>query len=84
MYLGIIGDIDAYSDRFTGSKLRGEKRPPQLFLKIEKKCTDFGKKCPDSVDLWAELSIRNVVLRISGRKNSKIFPYWASFSCDFD
>ena len=36
------------------------------------------------VHLWVRFSIQNVVLRVSGRKNSKIFPCGVSFSCVFD
>ena len=54
------------------------------FLKIEKKCPDFGKKGLDCVYLWVKFSTQNVVLRVSKKKNSKVFSCAASFSCVFD
>ena len=36
-----------------------------------KKCSDFGKKGPDCVHLRVKLSIQNVVLRVSRRKNTQ-------------
>ena len=52
---------------------------PYPFLKIEKKSRDFRKKGPNCVHPWVESSIQNVVLRVSRRKSSKIFPCWAFF-----
>ena len=49
-------------------------RPPLPFFENRKKHPDFGKEGPDSVHLWVKYSIQNVVLRVSRRKNSKIFP----------
>ena len=46
---------------------KGE-RPLLPFFKNHKKCHS------DSVHLWVKISIQNVVLRVSRRKNSKIFP----------
>ena len=62
----------------------GEGRLPLPFLKIEKNCPDFGTKGPDCAHHWVKFSIQNVVLRVSRRKISKMFPYRASFSCVFD
>ena len=47
---------------------------PCPFLKIEKKCPDFGIKGPNYVHPWVKSSIQNVVLRVSRRKSSEIFP----------
>ena len=57
---------------------------PCPFLKIEKKCPDFGKKGPNCVHPWLYSSIPNVVLRVSRRKSSKIFPCRTFFSYVFD
>ena len=46
---------------------------PCLFLKIEKKNPDFGRKDPDCVHLQVKFAIQNVVLRVSRRKSSKYF-----------
>ena len=61
--------------------MRGEASSA-LFL--ERKCPVFGKKNPHEANPWVKLSIQNVVLRVSRRKRSKMFPYGASFSCVFD
>ena len=49
------------------------------FLKIEKKCPDFGKKGPYCVHPWVEYAIQNIVLRVSRRKSSKMFPWGVFF-----
>ena len=82
--LGIFWDIDEYSFTLTGAQLGKEGRPLFPFLKIEKKCPDFWKKSPDFAHLSVKLSIQNVALRASRRKNSKMFPCGASFSGVFD
>ena len=38
---------------------------------------------PDCVYHWVKCFIQNVVLRVSSRKNFKMFPYEAFFSCVF-
>ena len=64
---------------------RGERGGlPSPFFENRKKCPDFWKKGPDCVYLWVKFSIQNVVLRVSRRKNSKMFPCGASFSGVFD
>ena len=55
------------------------KTYPKSF--VEKKCSDFGKKGPDCVNPWVESLIQNVVLRVSRRKSSEIFPV---MPCAFD
>ena len=59
---------------------RATKRDTLLpFFENRKKCPDFAEKGPDSVHLWVKYSIQTVVLRVSGRKKSKIFtagPYF--------
>ena len=57
---------------------------PCPFLKIEKKCADFGNKGPYCLHLRVESFIQNVVLRVSRRKSSKIFPCGTVFSFIFD
>ena len=49
-------------------------------FKNRKKCLDFGKKGPDCAHHWVKSSIQNVVLRVSGRKKSKMFICGTSFS----
>ena len=46
---------------------------PGLF-ENRKRCPDFGKKDLDCVYLWVKFPIQNIVLRLSGRKNFKMFP----------
>ena len=53
--------------------------PPLPFLKNRKKCP--WKKSPDCVHLWVKFCIRNVVLTVSWRKNSKIFLSRVFLSC---
>ena len=78
-----VRDIDAYSATLTGAPLGQEGRPLLHYLKT-KKCPDFGKKGPDSINHWVKFSIQNVVLRVSRRKNSKMFLCGNCFSCVFD
>ena len=54
---------------------------PCSFLKV-KRSADFGKKVL-IVSVW-KISIQNVVLIISMRKNSKMFPGSVFFSCVFE
>ena len=59
----------------AGGQLGGEgRRPPLPFFEIPKKCPDFRKKIPDCVHPLVKFTIQNVVLRVSQRKNFKIFP----------
>ena len=48
----------------------------------KKKCPHFGKKGPNCVHPCVESSIQKVILRVSRRKSSKIFPCF--FSGTFD
>ena len=69
-YLCIFRYVNAYSATITSAQLvRREEAFPALLEN-----PDAGKKDPDCVHLWVKFSIQNVVLRVSGRKNSKIFP----------
>ena len=43
-YSGILIEIQSH---FHALNLEGKGRPLLFFLKIEKKCPDFGKKGPD-------------------------------------
>ena len=56
----------------------GEEASPNFF-ENQKKCLVFGKKGPDCLHPWLKFSIQNVVLRLSRRKNSKMFPREAFF-----
>ena len=61
---------------------RGNASSPFSFFenwKNWKKFPGFSKKGPDCVHLWVKFSIQNVLLRVSRRENSKMFPYRASF-----
>ena len=68
----------------TGMQLGGREETSPALFENQKTCPDFGKKGPGCVHLWVKFSIQNVVLRISRRKISKMFPCGASFSCIFD
>ena len=61
----------AFSKRATRWRAGGF---PILFSENRKSCPDFGKKGANSVHLWVKYSIQNVNVRVSKRKNSKIFP----------
>ena len=52
---------------------------PCRFSKIEEIALILEKKSHDCVHLWVKFSIENIVLRVSRRKNSKIFPCGAFF-----
>ena len=68
-YLDLFKDISVYSPTLTDAKLGREGRPP----------------CPSDCDrLWVQFFIKNVVSRVSRRKNPKMFPCGPSFSCVFD
>ena len=49
-----------------------EGRPTLLFLKI-RKVSWIYKNGPGCVHFWVKFSVQNVVLRVSTRKNTKIF-----------
>ena len=70
-----------HNRRTTKRRGRGGRggRPPLPFFENRKKCPDFGKKGPNCVHPWVESSIQNVVLGVSRRKSSKIFPCRAFF-----
>ena len=52
-------------------------------MKIEKWCPNFRKKVSDCVNFWITFSIQNIVLRVSRRKHSTIFPCVTLFPCLF-
>ena len=57
--------------------IRGRRsggRHPLPFFENQKKCPDFAKKGPNCVHPQVKFIIQNVILRVSRRKNSKIFP----------
>ena len=47
----------------------------------QKKYPDLGKKGPDFVHLLVKFFVQNVILRVTTRKNSKMFHCGAFFSC---
>ena len=49
-----------------------------------KKALVLGKKSRGCVHLWVKFCIQNIVLGVSRRKNSKIFPCGAFYSCVFN
>ena len=57
----------------------GEASPAPFWK--SRKSTLILKK---SVHPWITLSIQNVVLRVTRRKSSQIFPYGTFFSCVFN
>ena len=64
-------------------RLERTKISPAVFRKSTE-VSWFYKKGPDCAHPWVKFSIQNVVLRISRRKNSKLFPCGAFFSWNFD
>ena len=54
------------------------------FFKIKKIALILEKKGPNCIHPWIKSSIQNVVLRLSRRKSSRIFPCEAFFSCVFE
>ena len=65
------------TDNLGGSRII--RRPPLPFFENWQKVPWFCKKCPDSVLPSVKFSIQNVVLRVSMKRNSKIFPCGAFF-----
>ena len=56
------------------------RRPPLLFFENRKKVPWFWKKKgPYCVHPWVEYAIQNIVLRVSRRKSSKMFPWGVFF-----
>ena len=84
--LDICSDTDVYLAifRVTVVQLGGRGATPPAVFENRKKCPDFWKKGLDCVYTWVKFSIQNVVLRVSRRKNSKMFPCGASFSIVID
>ena len=70
----------------------GRGEAPTALFEIEKSVLVMGKKVlvlgrkvlVGCVHFWVKFSIQNVVLRVSSRKISEMFPCRASFSCAFD
>ena len=77
-YLGMFrGILMRIQPRSQPCNQRGDGRPTLLFSK-SKKSPDFGNKVLDYVHL--NFLIQNVVLRVSRRNASKMFPCGPSFS----
>ena len=81
-YSGILMHIQPHSQ--ASSQGGGGSGFPCPFLKMEKSVLILEENCPDCVHLWVKFSIQNAVFRVSKKKNSKMFPYGAFFSCVFD
>ena len=70
----------------------GRGEAPTVLFEIEKSVLVMGRKVlvlgrkvlVGCVHFWVKFSIQNVVLRVSSRKISEMFPCRASFSCAFD
>ena len=70
----------------------GRGEAPTALFEIEKSVLVMGRKVlvlgrkvlVGCVHFWVKFSIQNVVLRVSSRKVSEMFPCRASFSCAFD
>ena len=77
VYLVILWQLVIQSRRATGGG--GVGRHPLPFFENRKHWSDFGKKGPDCVHLWVKFSIQNVVLKVSRRKKSQIFPCGSFF-----
>ena len=70
----IFRHIQGYLGIFSHTHRRATKGERGDLFENRKKCPDFGKKGPDCDHLWVKFSIQNIVLRVSRRKNSKMFP----------
>ena len=70
----------------------GRGEAPTALFEIEKSVLVMGRKVlvlgrkvlVGCVHFWVKFSIQNVVLRVSSRKISEMFPCRASFSCALD
>ena len=83
VYSSIFKDFQAYLGILMHNQPHSQGALPCLFWKSKKEYPDFGKKGSDCVHLWVKFSIQSAALRVSRRKNSKMFPCKASFSCVF-
>ena len=65
----------------SGAQLGGEGggKPPLSFFENQKKLPWFWRKIPWLCPSLIKFAIQNVVLKVSKRKNSKIFPCGAFF-----
>ena len=74
-YLGIFRDIDAYSATLTSTQLERESGGslPYPFLKVPVGAFILERKALIVSIFWVKFYIKNVVLIVSRRKNSKLF-----------
>ena len=72
--LNIIILFISFREIKAGLQLRDGGGLPCRFFKIEKVPWFWEKKGPDSVHHWVKPSIQNVVLRVSTKKSSNVFP----------
>ena len=82
--LDIFRDIDAFSATLISWQLRERAKTYPAFFENQKKCPNFGKRGPECVHLWTEISNQNIVVRVPRRKNSKTSPCRTLFYCVFD
>ena len=80
---GVICHIVIYSDRREGDGGGGEVSPA-LFRKLEKKCPNFGKKCPEfscnSMIKNSWLRVRLVILLSQSLWAYDLWPQWMIFT----
>ena len=62
-----------------GGKVFGRGGLPWPSLKIKRSALILEKNCPHCIHPLVKFAIQNVVLKVSKRKNSKIFPCGAFF-----
>ena len=68
-----------YYRRATRGGGGGEEASTALFWKSKKSALILEKKGPYCVHPWVEYAIQNIVLRVSRRKSSKMFPWGVFF-----
>ena len=82
VYSSISKDIQGYWCLFRHTHrhaVRGRGKISPAIFENWKKCPDFSKKVPKNVELWVIIPIQNLVIRVSTRRNSKMFPYGSLF-----
>ena len=79
IFKDIFRDIDAYSTTRTSAQLRGRGEASPVLFENRKRYPDFAKKGLDYFHFWVKFFIENIILKVSRRKNSKMFPCEAFF-----
>ena len=80
----IVRSLFEHFQGYLGIFSHTHRRATTACFEHQKEYSDLGKKGPDCVHLWVKISSKNVVLRVSTRKNSKMFHCAVSFSWAFD